>query len=158
MTKVPERVEDIIDPRQIKTIAFWRNPKSDTFGNVKASAMRAGYAESYADTLSACRPQWFLLSARKDVERVLRAEQYLDEVQGLNIKIENSNLVNIDVARLKLDVTKLVLKTLARSKYTEEEDKVPPSVQINLINYAEDSKPVAHVIEPVSPLPEPEGL
>ena len=47
-----------IDPRQAVLLSKYLNPDSDTFGNLKASAIQSGYKESYADNLAAKMPAW----------------------------------------------------------------------------------------------------
>jgi hypothetical protein len=140
------QVQELTDPRQLKCLALYRNPNSDTFSNLKASALKAGYSVDYADTLSVVNPLWLSASVKSDVDRVVKAEQYIDEV--MNIQINVKSKIGVDVARLKLDVTRLILKTLARQKYSEEKEQFEPNVQINVVNYNKidpQQKPIKEV-------------
>jgi len=158
MSTVPEKIEDLKDPRQLRTIALWRNPKSETFGNLRASAIQAGYSETYADNLTQLRPVWLSLSVERDIERVKRAERNLDNIIDVDIDLNNKQY-DIDLVKLQADVSKFVLKTLAKAKYTEDDEPAPPNVQINIVNYSKDSAPapVVHEAEAVDVAPSEAG-
>lgn len=47
-----------LDPRQSLFIAYYLDPKSQSFGNAKKSAILAGYDEKYADNIMSIMPVW----------------------------------------------------------------------------------------------------
>ena len=134
------QITDLRDVRQLKTLEFYRNPKSETFGNLKQSAIKAGYDDEYANNLSTIQPLWLSASVKKDVARVLRAEKNLDKMLNVEISLDTKN--GIDVAKLQMEVSKFILKTIARQKYNEDQEQMTPNVQINIVNYNEKEKTV----------------
>jgi hypothetical protein len=70
---------------------------------------------------------------KNDVARVLRAEKNLDKMLNVDISLDTKN--NIDVAKLQMEVSKFILKTIARQKYNEDQEQLAPNVQINIVNY-----------------------
>jgi len=139
--------QNVIDPRQSVCLSYYINPKSETFGNMLRSALKAGYNESYARTLTVADPEWLSSNVKADIDRVKRAERNLDQM--LNVEINLKNKIGVDVAKLQADVSKFILKTLARQKYSEEKEQFEPNVQINVVNYnqtlADDVKPIKEV-------------
>lgn len=134
--------QNVVDPRQSVCLSYYINPKSETFGNMLRSALKAGYNESYARTLTVADPEWLSSNVKADVDRVKRAERNLDQM--LNVEINLKNKIGVDVAKLQADVSKFILKTLARQKYSEEKEAFEPNVQINVVNYNQD-KPIKEV-------------
>lgn len=131
---------DIIDPRQLKTLEGYRNPKSETFGNLKQSAILAGYNVDYADQLSSIRPAWLTDAVQGDIALVQRAERNLKKYIELDVTLNGKK--DIDLAKLQVDVSKFILKTLAKQKYSEDADYTPPNVQINIVNYHDKAKAI----------------
>ena len=58
---------------------FYTDPSSATFGDVKNSAIRAGYSEQYADNITNLRPKWLLVSMGRRERMLVKAERNLDE-------------------------------------------------------------------------------
>jgi len=135
----------IIDPRQARTIFNYTNPKSETFANLTQSAIKAGFEYNYAKNLTAHRPDWLTQNIQDDVKLIQRAERNLKRYIELDLKLKGKG--NIDLAKLQVDVSKFVLKNLAKQKYSETEDATPPSVQVNIVNYngAEGKRPTVDV-------------
>lgn len=75
----------MVDPRQSLFLANYLNTKSPTFSNALQSALAAGYAQEYAESITSLAPDW--LSERLgelNSERMLRkAERNLDEILDL---------------------------------------------------------------------------
>jgi primosomal protein N' len=142
--------QNVVDPRQSVCLSYYINPKSETFGNMLRSALKAGYNESYARTLTVADPEWLSSNVKADVDRVKRAERNLDQM--LNVEINLKNKIGVDVAKLQADVSKFILKTLARQKYSEEKEQFEPNVQINVVNYNQTSS------DNVKPIKEVESL
>lgn len=104
------------DPRQQLFLVNYINPKSKTFGNCYRSALKAGYADEYATTLTGKMPTW-LAENVKDNGRVAKAEENLDAF-----------LDEEEDKRLKFDATKFTLTKLKREKYGD--DKEPDTNQL----------------------------
>lgn len=67
------------EPRHQLFFSFWRDPKSPTFSNVKQSAIRAGFTESYADNILSLMPEWLSDAIGHTNPLLLKAEQNLAE-------------------------------------------------------------------------------
>lgn len=64
------------DPRQIRTWELYINPKSETFGNAKQSAIKGGYEPEYAGQITTA--EWFIVKLRR-LNMLGKAEKVLDE-------------------------------------------------------------------------------
>ena len=85
-----------LKPKQKLTISNWLNPESETFGNLYQSAIKAGFARSYALNLTHLKPSW--LSETLD-QQVLEPEHLKQGVQKLATgKIDSRS---VDDTRLK---------------------------------------------------------
>lgn len=67
----------IRDPKHSLFAQHYLDPMKKTFGNVKGSALAAGFAENYADQLSAKNPKWL----QETVQRVIPSE--VDLIAGM---------------------------------------------------------------------------
>lgn len=71
--------EILADPRKVLFFRFYFDRESFTYGNMKGSAIRAGFEESYAHNMTALKPKWLYdFIGRQDF--VLLAETHLKEV------------------------------------------------------------------------------
>ena len=105
------------DPRQSLFLANYLDPKSATFGNAKQSGIKAGYGEKYSEVILHKDSDW-LSNSVKDNDLVQRAEKALLEALNYSTMSEDGK-VDSGVGRLKLDATKLVLKGLAKDRFSE---------------------------------------
>lgn len=98
---------------------FYLSPTSDTFMNVRASAIRAGYSEQYASNITVQRPKWWIeLTETADYKRaqmLRKAEKRLDE--RLNDKSEDK-----DRLKLQTDVAKFVSERLGKEHYSTRQE------------------------------------
>lgn len=78
----------MLDPRQKLCWESYANPKSETFGNAKQSAIRAGYEEVYADTITAS--EWFTGKVRR-LNLLHKAEKVLDEMLEMPVTVLKFN-------------------------------------------------------------------
>lgn len=105
------------DPRQAEFLINYLDTSSETFGNALQSALKAGYAQEYAENITHLMPDW--LSERiGDESLITKAEGALLEALGYTSKDETGK-VDAGVGRLKLDAAKLVLKGMKKEKYSE---------------------------------------
>lgn len=128
----------LLDTKKIQTIAYFKNPASDTFGNKKQSMIKAGYSALYADKV-ANRVKWLPSAVAFDVKLIKTAEKNLNDTLNLDTLDKDGN-VSWDAHRLRLDATKFVLKTLAKQKYDDKSEQQAPQVQINIVQYGSNAK------------------
>jgi hypothetical protein len=99
-----------VDPRQALFLKYYLNPKSKTFSNALQSAIRAGYDDEYAKTITAIMPKW-LSEKIRDLNLIDRAEKNLKEF-----------LEDDEDKKIKADMTKFVLTRLHKAKYSERRE------------------------------------
>ena len=98
------------DPRQADFLSYYLNPESETFSNCYGSAIRAGYAESYAISLSGKMPSW-LEERVRDNDLVTKAMNNLVEL-----------LDEQEDKRLKWKASEFTLERLSRKKFGKNVD------------------------------------
>lgn len=119
MSTMEEEIEEwngIMNPQMKLCWDYYANPKSQTFNSARASAKKAGYSDSYANTITAVA--WWKSKARK-LGLLGKAEKALNK--ALEMDVEDSNgKVMADVARVQTDVAKFIAKTLGKDEgYSE---------------------------------------
>ena len=129
------------DPRQLQAVANYKNPESETFGNLFQSMLKAGFSKTYCNSIYDRNPSWLSLNVVNDVEAIKKAEENIIKYNNYNVDLENlNNKFQADILKVQLDASKFVLKTLAKSKYGDNEEEKPSNFQINIVNY-HDTKP-----------------
>lgn len=108
-----------LDPRQKICWDFYVNPKSETFGNAKASAIKAGYTEGTACQITT--ENWFIERLRR-LQLLGKAEKVLDETLVLPALDEDGKF-DKGIQALKLDAAKFVAKTQGKNEgYSERQE------------------------------------
>ena len=125
----------VIDPKQSKALQAYKDPTSPTFANLKQSMIQAGYDDNYADTIYDRKPAWLTENIQADIDLIKASENNLRKYATMQIDIDGKN--GIDLAKLQVDVSKFIAKTLARKKYSEDKEDTTPAVTINIVNYGE---------------------
>ena len=97
-----------LDPRQIKFLEYYLDTKSETFGNALQSALKAGYAQEYAENLTTEMPKW-LSENLGDTKLIKKAENNLDKFLSDDNKDD----------KIKADMTKFTLSRLNKRKYSD---------------------------------------
>lgn len=109
--------ERLLTPQQENFLAYYLDPKSETFSNAYKSALRAEYSEEYAQNITGQFPNW-LSESISDASLIAKAEKALSEALDY-LTVNEEGKVDSGVARVKLEATKLVLKGLKKDKYSE---------------------------------------
>lgn len=101
-----------LDPRQKLCWELYINPKSETFGNGKQSAIKAGYEPDYADQITTS--EWFKDRIRR-LNMLSKAEKVLEKT--LDYKTEDDEgKVKTDLLRIQADVSKHITSTLGKNE------------------------------------------
>ena len=135
-----------LDKRQEDSLAFYYDPKSPTFMDLKNSAIRAGFTESYADNLFALLPDW-LSDAIGQSKMLSKAERNLDNM--LDLKTEQPILINKELVvdnngnaveitnpgllRTKADITMFVAERLGKKKYAQRNENFNLNIPVPLL-------------------------
>lgn len=136
-------MDKLLTPQQELFLSLYTNPKSETFSNALQSALKAGYAQQYAESITAQMPDW-LLENLGDMKRLRKAERNLEEVQNLPIVDEDGKIdVNLIDKRTKVDF--FIAERLNKGKYslrTEVTGKDGKDLIFNTVNYGDNNNPV----------------
>lgn len=97
------------DPRQSLFLQYYLDPKSEFFSNALQSALKAGYEQEYAESITSKMPTW-LAEAVGDGYLIKKAEANLKEF------LETAS------EKVKADMTKFVLERLNKGKYSERRE------------------------------------
>lgn len=107
-----------LDPRQLTCWKFYTDPKSETFGNAKQSAIRAGYEEGTAHQITVA--EWFVAKVRR-MNMLSKAEKVLSETLEID-HTENGKPVP-SLLSIKTDVAKFLAKTQGKNEgYSERQE------------------------------------
>ena len=99
-----------LDEKQALFLTYYLDPKSKTFSNALASAVRAGYSESYAHAICSLKPEWFSDAVGRRKRILEKAEKRLED------------LVDTKNEKVAADVVKHVTKTLGKEFYSEKNE------------------------------------
>lgn len=106
----------ILTPQQILFLSFYINPRSETFGNALQSALKAGYAREYSESITAKMPDWLAdnvgdLTLLKKAEKVLNNTLDYDPMNG-NTKIDTS------LVAIQNKTAQFIAGTLGKNKFS----------------------------------------
>ena len=125
----------VSDPRQELFISYYLNPDSETWSNAYQSALKAGYKEEYAKTITAQGTSWFSESI-SDNSLILKATKNL----------ESALIGQLDDPEkggrpLQMRATEFVLKGLQKNKWGDKVDPLTNNIFIKeiIINKANAS-------------------
>jgi len=108
-----------LTPQQIKFLECYLNIKSDTFGNALQSALKAGYSQEYAESITAKDLKW-LSENGGDSKLLLKAIRNLDKF-----------LDDEKEKRIQADITKFVAERLGKKKFGNNMDITSAGEKIN---------------------------
>lgn len=134
--------ERLLTPQQELFLAYYTNPKSETFSNAYASAKKAGYAEEYSQNMISQMPDWISNNISL-TRRLLKAEKVLDETLEMDTKDPVTNKTDSSLQKTKADVAKFIASTVGKSTYstrTELTGQNGEALQIQVVNYDDTEK------------------
>ena len=103
---------EVVDKRQVDFLTHYLDPKSETFSNALQSALKAGYAQEYAENITHLMPQW--LSEAIGSEQLLqKAEKNLNKFLDMDSK-----------PQIQADITKFVAERLGKRKYAMRTENI----------------------------------
>ena len=123
-----------VDPRQALFLAYYLDPKSETFSNGLQSALRAGYEELTAKVLVSQCPDWLSekLNNAKTEKMAAKAERVLDEMLDMPVDVQElagkgknkAMIVKTEPAlvKVKQDTAKFVAERLNKNKWAQRNE------------------------------------
>lgn len=119
------------DPRQALFLSYYLDPKSKTFSNAYQSAIKAGYAQEYAENITSMMPKWLSENIGDDylvrtAEGNLKEFLEMDTTQPIVtmigvMKDKDGKIItkeNPNLKKIKSDMTKFTLERLNKKKYS----------------------------------------
>ena len=89
----------------------YTNPNSETFGNAKQSAIKAGYEEEYANQITVS--EWFIEKLRR-LNMLSKAEKVLDKTLSYE-PVDKEGRIDTGLLRVQTDVAKHITNTLGKN-------------------------------------------
>jgi len=114
--KPKEKRVKTIDPRQAAFKQYYIDPNSPSFANARASAIRAGYTEQYADNITAQQPAW-LGDLLQDTQ-VIRAEMLALSERNLKSVVSEPKPTDKDNKKLWVQTSQYISGTLGKEHYS----------------------------------------
>lgn len=131
----------LLTPQQELFLAYYTDPKSDTFSNATQSAIKAGYTKSYGDNITTLLPDW-LLESIGDMKRLRKAEKRLDQILDLEPVNDEGQVDNSLIAN-QMKAINLVTKGIGKSNYSERTEvtgKDGGAIEINNVTELSDDE------------------
>lgn len=131
-----------LTPQQQNFLAYYTDPKSETFANAYRSAIKAGYGEHYASDITTKNLKWLEENVAKS-KRLLKAEKNLDEVQELQIK-DDTGKVDTDILRERNKVDMFFAETIGKNSYSKRNEltgKDGKELPVPIINITREDVP-----------------
>jgi hypothetical protein len=110
----------LLTPQQENFLAYYTNPKSDTFSNAYLSAKKAEYSEEYSQNITGQLPDW-LSESISDMKRLRKAEKNLEEVQNLDI-YNSEGLPDSQLIQQRTKVDFFIAERLGKQKYSTRQE------------------------------------
>lgn len=124
--------QKLLTPQQASLWENYINPDSDTFGNVTMSARKAGYSDSYSDTVS--QMDWFD-GLRRRFNMRKKGEQVLDEMLDLPVTVAEYTradekgerkiayvVTDTALVKIKQDTAKFVVERLGKEDWSSRSE------------------------------------
>lgn len=107
----------LLTPQQENFLAYYTDPRSETFSNAYQSALKAGYTKEYSENITSQLPDW-LSESLGDMNRLRRAEKRLDQILDLEPVDDEGKVDNALIANQMKGIN-LVAKGIGKHKYSE---------------------------------------
>lgn len=147
----------VVDPRQSNFLAFFLDPKSETFSNALQSALKAGFSKEYAENITHLMPAW-LSESIGELQMLSKAERNLSMFLDLPTKVQamgafgpivdkkTKKPIMVENPKLlghKKDVSMFVAERIGRNRYRRtdarpENPQTPNTTLAVQVNVNED--------------------
>jgi hypothetical protein len=114
----------LIDPQQIAFLTHYNDPQSPTFGNALQSALKAGYRQEYAESITHKNPQWL----HEGVDRAKLLEQAEKNLQ----RYATQEPENDTDKKLQVDVSKFIAERVGKTYYSTRTESM--NVHVNVVS------------------------
>ncbi len=136
--KTTELITEETDPRRLKFLSYYTNPNSETFSNIRASGVKAGFDLTYAENIGNKKPKWFtdyivefggdltmLQQAEKVIKRVLNEDYIETAIGAFGVIVDKETgkpmkRVNTQIMDKNLKAAQFIGETIGRNKYSRK--------------------------------------
>lgn len=108
--------KSILTPQQILFLSCYTNPKSETFGNALQSALKAGYAKEYSESITAKMPDW-LADNVGDMTLLKKAEKVLNNTLDYN-PMNGKDSIDTSLVAIQNKTAQFIAGTLGKNKFS----------------------------------------
>lgn len=113
----------VLDPRQQAFLVNYMDPDSPTYLNIYRSALKAGYANEYAENIMSLMPKWLSRQMEYKNRVVVKAKRKLEDMLD-DKKVDK---------KTQLDAAKFTLKTLGKDEgFTERTESVSQNLNFTV--------------------------
>jgi len=109
--------EKILKPQQELFLSYYTNPKSETFSNALQSALKAGYSQEYAESITVKDLNW-LTENIGDMKLLQKAEKVLNKTLDYE-PVDSEGNIDTSLLKVQADVSKFVAETVGKNKYSK---------------------------------------
>jgi hypothetical protein len=113
--------DKLLTPQQEAFLSYYTNPKSETFGNARQSALKAGYAETYADNITDSMPEW-LLENIGDMKLLNKAEKVLNSTLDYE-PVNKEGKIDTSLLSIQNKTAQFVAERLNKDKYSSRQEQ-----------------------------------
>jgi hypothetical protein len=110
----------VTDPRVHLFKQYYIDPNSPSFANARASAIRAGYTEQYADNITAQQPAW-LGDLLQDTQ-VIRAEMLALSERNLKSVVSEPKPKDKENKKIWIQTSQYISGTLGKQHYSTRQE------------------------------------
>lgn len=119
-------MKEKLDPRQINFLLYYNDPKSETYANALQSALKAGYKQEYAESITAKMPDWLAESSGRRKRMLVKAEDRLEMA------------IDSEDERVATDVSKFIAKTVGKEHYSERTEMTGKDGKDLIVNISKE--------------------
>ena len=107
-----------LSPKMAAFKAYYIDPQSPTYANALQSALRAGYTESYANSITAQAASWLDSTENLRKEMLEKAERNLKEI----VDMPKEERENPQMAKIWQDTNKFISERLGKEVYSARQE------------------------------------
>lgn len=129
------------DPRVALFRTFYIDPTSETFANCRASAMKAGYSETYADNITVQMPKW--LEELLEDDAMMRADMLKRAQKNIKSVVEEPKPTEVREKQLWFKASEYISGTLGKDHYSTRQELTDANGRKLFTNTTKDTADIA---------------
>ena len=114
------RIFPNLTPQQEEFLISYTNPNSGTFGNALQSALKVGYSQEYAESITHQMPDWLSENLGNN-KRLKKAERVLDKTLEYE-PVNEEGKIDTRLLRVQTDTAKFIASTVGKAIYSTRKE------------------------------------